>query len=90
VGSDLVRNNTLPKSDAPLATISDGNIVNYNHRFWNLGSCVELVNLWELDKQVGDMCSGNGEEVIKEFQRMEERDNEVMRKYEEGIKKGYL
>jgi len=55
-----------------------------------MGSCAKPLNLWEIDKQVGITCSGNEEEVIKEFKSMEERDNEVMRKYEEGIKKGYL
>jgi len=90
VGADLVGDNILHKYNALSVATSDGDIVNCNHRFWNAGGCVEPVNLWELDKQVGIICIGNEEEVIKEFQCMEERDNEVMRKSEEGIKKGFL
>jgi len=55
-----------------------------------MGNCVEPTNLWELGKQVVVTCSGIEKEVIKEIQSMEERDNEVMRKYEKGTKKDFL
>jgi len=51
---------------------------------------VESSKLWEIGKQSGIICRWDEEEVVKEYDCMEERDVQVMEKYEEGKKKEHL
>jgi len=46
--------------------------------------------MWEFGKNLGMYCSGDEEEVVKEFERMEERDKETMNQFKEGDHHGYL
>jgi len=51
---------------------------------------VEPSKLWEVGKQVGLICQGDEEKVVKEYLCLEERDSEVLKNYEEGKKTGQL
>jgi len=48
------------------------------------------INLWEVGKQLRVSCCGDEDDVVKEIERMEARDLEVMKKYEEGNKGSFL
>jgi len=43
--------------------------------------------LWELSKQLRLSCCGDEEVVVKELERMEEKDMEVMKRFKEGNKR---
>jgi len=41
-------------------------------------------NLWEVGKSLGLSSSGDEEDIVKEYGRMEERDKEVAKQNDEG------
>jgi len=71
-------------------SLSDGDFLNCNLRLCEPKISVESSKLWEIGKQSGIICRWDEEEVVKEYDFMEERDVQVMEKYEEGKKKEHL
>ena len=71
-------------------SISDGDFMNCNLHFCEPSNSVEPSKLWEIGKQVGLICQGDEEKVVKEYLCLEERDSEVLKNYEEGKKTGQL
>jgi len=55
------------------ASISDGDIYNYNSRLCEQGNGAEPALLWEIGKTSGIFCHGIEEEVVQEYVCMEER-----------------
>jgi len=71
-------------------SLSDGDFLNCNLRLCEPRISVESSKLWEIGKQSGIICRWDEEEVVKEYDCMEERDVQVMENYEEGKKKDHL
>jgi len=71
-------------------SISDGDIIGCNNRFWKVIDNAESFDLWELGKHIGTTCFRDEDEVIKEVERMEERDVAIMTKNEKGNKTGLI
>jgi len=69
------------------ATTSEGDTNFCNSRFRALEVSVEPLKLWEMGKQMGIVCRRIEEEVVKEYQNMEERDVEFAQKIQEGLQK---
>jgi len=67
-------------------SLSDGDIANCISRFRSVGKGEDQRMVWEAGKQIGAVCHKIEHDVIKELERMEARDTEVMKKYEEGNK----
>ena len=55
--------------------------------FENVAKAIKFL---ELGKQIGILFCGDEEAVVKELEHIEERDIKVMKRYEEGNKKGFL
>jgi len=74
----------LPSEGLPTTLISDGDINNCNACVRISGSSEEPTDLWVLGKQIGLACRGVEEEVVQEFQCMEDRDLEFEKNVEVG------
>jgi len=85
-----VRKNLLAKEGSLSMSISDGDIGNCNSRFRDNGIREEPTKLWNQGKQIGLQCCGDEEEVIQEYQCMEDRDLEFMKSITGGNLKGFL
>jgi len=81
---------THHRDGTPSDSISDRDFINCNSRLCEPGNLVEPPKLWEIGKQVGLICRGDEEEVVKEYLCLEERDLEIMQSYEEGKKNDHL
>jgi len=66
------------------ASISDGDILLCNARVLSPGSREESDNLWEVGKQFGLTCRGVEDEVVQEFNILEDRDQEEKNNAERG------
>lgn len=71
-------------------SLSDGDIAKCKSRCHKDGNAKEPSVVWEVGKQLGVACQRVESDVIKELERMETRDLEVMKKYEEGNKGSFL
>lgn len=80
VGSLHFGNKSSSRLSINSNTIFDGDIFKCNSRLRKGGNIDESLEVWELSKQLGMSCSGDNEEVVKEFARMEKRDKEIMKK----------
>jgi len=77
--SSQVRKNLLAREGSLSMSISDGDIGNCNSHLLNNVIREDSTKLCDLGKQIGLACRGDEEEVIQEYQCMEER----FRVYEE-------
>ena len=64
--------------------IYDGDIAKCNNRLRCDVALDEPDNLWEVGKSLGLSSSGDEEDIVKEYGRMEERDKEVAKQNDEG------
>ena len=71
-------------------SISDGDFINCNLRLCEPRNSMEASRLWEVGKQIGIACRKDEEEVVKEYQCLEERDLEIMKSFEEGEEVSHL
>ncbi|KAK7372792.1 hypothetical protein VNO80_06180 [Phaseolus coccineus] len=69
---------------------SDCDIIKCNNRIRLEEMVDESARLWDLAKQLGMKCLGDEAEVVSEMERLEERDNEVKKMFEEGTTNGAL
>jgi len=81
VGSVLYSPSRLSVSSG---AIYDGDIAQYKDRLRCDVALDELDNLWEVGKSLGLSSSGDEEDIVKEYGRMEERDKEVAKQNDEG------
>ena len=88
--SSQARNSLSFKSGPPATSITDGDINKFNAHFRDPGIMEEPNFLWELGKNMGVACRGVEEEVVQEYLSMEARDDEFVKKLEEGVRNGYL
>jgi len=77
--SSQVRKNLLAKEGSLSMSISDGDIGNCNSRLRDNEIREEPPKLWDQGKQIGLVFRGDKEEVIQEYQCMEDRDLEFMK-----------
>ena len=82
--STLVREGSLPIS------ISDGHIGNCNYRIRKNKTRENPTKLWDQGKQIGLVCRGDEEEVIQEYQCLEDKDLKFMKSIAEGSLNGFL
>jgi len=71
-------------------SLSDGDIANCNSRCRKEEEVVEPSAVWEAGKQLGVACHKVESDVVKELERMEARDLEGAKEYEEGNKGSFL
>jgi len=72
------------RGEMPSASISDLDINNCNSRVRATVNLAEPASLWAIGKQVGIFCRKEEEEVVKEYECMDDRDEEVTRGLENG------
>jgi len=77
------------KDRMPLVSISDKDISNCNTRLNASSLLAEPTKLWEIGKHVGVRWRREGEEVIKEYESMEEKDSDILECTKEGNKSGF-
>jgi len=80
----LVREGSLPIS------ISDRDIGNCNYRIQKIETRENPNKLWDQGKRIGLGCRDDEEEVIQEYQSMEDRDLEFMKSIAGGNLNGFL
>jgi len=85
-----VRKEMTPRAGSLTSSISDRDINNCNARVRNPRIREEPTNLWNLGKQIGLACRREEEEVVQEFQCVEERDLEFMKCLEVDNLNGFL
>jgi len=68
--------------------ISDSGIRNCNRMFWLKNSPMDAVNLWDLAKKMGFSYSGDEEDVIKQLNYMENRDQQSNLNKKDGNENG--
>ena len=88
--SSQARKELMLKAGSLTSSISDMNINNCNACVRNSEIREEPTNLWNLGKQIRLACHREEEEVVQEFQCMEERDLEFMKCLEVGNLNGFL
>ena len=88
--SSQVRKGLLAREGSLSMPISDGDIRNCNSRLRNNEIREEPTKLWDQGKQIGLVCRGEEEEVIQEYQCMEDRDLEFMESIVGGNLNGFL
>ena len=82
-GAKLVRGDGVS-----MESISDKDINLCNSRWCSYRVADDPINLWESGKRCGIACRGDEDEVIKEYERMEARDEEVVNCNKKGDVKG--
>jgi len=68
--------------------MSDSEIVECNNRLRREATQIEATRLREVGKRLGTTCSRDAGMLIKEMETLEDRDNQVLSKFKEGIRGG--
>lgn len=84
MGSPQVGSCSSSRVSSNSNALSDGDIVNYNSHLWSFDDVDVPSNVGELGKHLGVSCDREEEDVVKELECMEERDSEVLKKFEDG------
>jgi len=80
-GSLYIGSGTESRVSTNSNSLSDGDIAKCISRFRSVGKGEDQRVVWEAGKQIGVVCHKIEHDVIKELERMEARDTEVMKKY---------
>jgi len=88
--SSQVRKELLAREGSLPLSISDGDIGNCNSRLRYNDMLEEPAKLWNQGKQIGLVCRKEEDEVIQEYQCMEDRDLEFLKSIAGGNLNGFL
>jgi len=88
--SSQARKDLFTREGSLSMPLSDGDIGNCNSRLRNNESREEPTKLWDQGKQTGLVCRREEEEVIQEYQCLEDKDLEFMKSITEGNLNGFL